>query len=92
MATRGQITEKAVLVHDDEYRKTFPVESYVDETYWADLPFAQRVRWMLSQQVISIVVFALYCCVCAIRLYFNAVQAKACQKSTVKLVMLLSGG
>ena len=51
MATRGQITEKAVLVHDDEYRKEFPVESYVDETYWADLPFAQRARWMLTQQV-----------------------------------------
>ncbi|DBA70932.1 TPA: hypothetical protein ACH3X2_011377 [Trebouxia sp. C0005] len=50
MATRGQITEKAVLVHEDEYRKTFPIESYVDETYWADLPIGQRIRWMLKQQ------------------------------------------
>ena len=53
MATRGQITEKAVLVQEDEYRKTFPVESYVDETYWADLPFGQRARWMWTQQVIQ---------------------------------------
>ena len=51
MATRGQITEKAVLVHDDEYRKEFPVESYIDETYWADLPLAQRTKWMWAQQV-----------------------------------------
>lgn len=50
MATRGQITEKAILVEEDEYRKAFPVESYVDETYWADLPFAQRARWMWKQQ------------------------------------------
>lgn len=55
MATRGQITEKAVLVHEDEYRKTFPVESYVDETYWADLPIGQRVRWMLKQQASRVV-------------------------------------
>lgn len=27
-----------------------PVESYVDETYWADLPIGQRIRWMLKQQ------------------------------------------
>lgn len=51
MATRGQITEQAVLVNKDEYQKRFPEESYVDETYWADLPFAKRARWMLQQQV-----------------------------------------
>lgn len=55
MATRGQITEKAILVEEDEYRKAFPVESYVDETYWADLPFAQRARWMWKQQVYLVV-------------------------------------
>ena len=51
MATRGQLTEKAVFVEKDEYRKNFPVESYVDETYWADLPIGQRTRWIWKQQV-----------------------------------------
>ena len=51
MATRGQVTEQALLVNKDEYEKRFPVESYVDETYWADLPFGRRARWMWQQQV-----------------------------------------
>lgn len=29
----------------------FPSESYVGENYWADLPFEERSRWMMTQQV-----------------------------------------
>jgi len=29
----------------------FPEDSYIGETYWADLPFAERSRWMLTQQM-----------------------------------------
>ena len=29
----------------------FPPDSYVGEVYWADLPFKERSRWMITQQV-----------------------------------------
>jgi len=29
----------------------YPPESYLGDTYWADLPFNKRTRWMLQQQV-----------------------------------------
>jgi len=29
----------------------FPEDSYVGETYWADLPFGERSTWMLRQQL-----------------------------------------
>lgn len=85
MATRGQITEQAMLVHDDEYRKEFPVESYVDETYWADLPLLQRTKWMWAQQVRHTTAYVPCVCMCR-----RQIHARLCEVRQTVVAVLCS--
>ncbi len=45
-----QTSDHAVFTNYDQLQSR-PPESYAEGVYWADLPAAERTRWMLQQQV-----------------------------------------